>query len=436
MKEIKYYFLLIIAKLMAFLIKTLKSSGGTSFAGFFALKFDKDFIKTSAKFIDKQIITVTGTNGKTTTSGVLAHILLENNNRVLSNSKGANMISGIANTFAVSVNPFKNFDYAVLETDEAYLTKLYDSLNSDYLLVTNLFHDQLDRYGEISFTAQKIQSAIDKNNNLKILLNADDPLVFNLKPQNNENAIYYGINKIEYESGGYVVSKKELINCPICDKELNYSNIFYAHQGHYYCACGYKRPECKYNADIMVHSDYYSIKLFVNNENYEFTTHLVGLYNVYNVLGAIAMCLELGITDIQKALDNYQPEFGRSEIREIYGKKSIIQLIKNPTGANEVLKTVDKNSNVLIAINDNYADGRDMSWLWDTDFEILNGCKNPIITSGARAYDVATRLKYAGIDNVRAIPNIDEAIKEVSNGEKITILPSYTVLLHINKNKY
>ena len=169
---------------MSFSIKTLKSSGGTSFAGYFALKFDKDFIKTSSKFIDKQIITVTGTNGKTTTSGVLTHILNENNKKVLSNSKGANMISGIANTFAVSVNPFKKLDYAVLETDEAYLTKLYDSLNSDYLLVTNLFHDQLDRYGEISFTAQKIQSAIDKNNNLKVLLNADDPLVFNLKPQN------------------------------------------------------------------------------------------------------------------------------------------------------------------------------------------------------------------------------------------------------------
>lgn len=436
MSEIKYYFLLILARVISFLIKFTKVSAGTSFAGFLVLKIDKNFIKNSAKYIKKKIITVTGTNGKTTTSGVLAHILGENGERVLSNTKGANMISGIANTFGVSINPFNKFDFAVLETDEAYLTKLYDSLNADYLLVTNLFLDQLDRYGEISFTAQKIQSAIDKNDNLKVFLNADDPLVVNLKPKKNENTIYYGINKIEYESGGYTVSKKEIVSCPKCDKELNYSKIFYGHQGHYYCACGYSRPECKYNADIMVYHDYYLIKINTGSKTYEYTTSLVGLYNVYNVLGAIVMCLELGVENIQKSLDNYHPEFGRSEKREIFGKKAIIQLIKNPAGANEVLKTVDKSSSILVAINDNYADGRDMSWLWDTDFEILNECTNPIVTSGVRAYDIATRLKYAGIKNVKAIPNIAEAIKEVAKGDKITILPSYTVLLEINKNKY
>ena len=313
---------------------------------------------------------------------------------------------------------------------------MYDSLNSNYLIVTNLFHDQLDRYGEINFTAQKIQSAIDKNKDLKVLLNADDPLVVNLKPHKNKNAIYYGINKIEYVSGGYTVSKKEILNCPKCGKELEYSNIFYGHQGHYSCSCGYCRPECKYSADIIVHSDYYSIKFYVEEKVHEFSTSLVGLYNVYNAIGAIAMCFELGITDIQKALDSYHPEFGRSEIREIFGKRAIIQLIKNPTGANEVLKTVDKTSSILIAINDNYADGRDMSWLWDTDFEILNGCTNPIVTSGIRAYDVATRLKYAGIKDIKIIPNLEDAIKEVAKGDKITILPSYTVLLDINKNKY
>ena len=436
MKEIKYYFLLVLARLISFLIRILNVSSGTSFVGFFVLKLDKNFIKNSSKYIKNDIITVTGTNGKTTTSGVLAHILDENKKKVLSNSKGANMISGIANTFAVNINPFKKFDYAVIETDEAYLTKLYDSVNSDYLLVTNLFQDQLDRYGEISFTAQKIQSAINKNPNLKLVLNADDPLVRNLKPINDENAIYYGINKIEYESGGYIVSKKEIINCPLCDETLNYSKIFYSHQGHYNCSCGYSRPKCKYSADIMVHSDFYTIKFYFENEVYEYTTHLIGLYNVYNVFAAIVMCFELGIKDVQSAIDSYHPEFGRSEIRNINGKNAIIQLIKNPTGANEVLKTVNKNSNILIAINDNYADGRDMSWLWDTDFEILKGCSNPIITSGNRAYDIATRLKYAGIENIKVITNIDDAIKKVTQNDNVTILPSYTVLLHINKSKY
>lgn len=436
MKLVKYYSLLLIAKMMLMMIKTFKLSGGTSFIGLFVLKFDKNFIKTSAKFIKNEIISVTGTNGKTTTSGIITHILKENKKTVLSNSKGANMLSGIANAFAVNTNPFKKFDYAVLESDEAYLTKLYDSINSDYLLVTNLFRDQLDRYGELSTTAKKIQSAIDKNPNLKLILNADDPLVVNLKPQNHENIIYYGINKINYaHENTSSNAPAEAVNCPVCGKELEYNEHFYAQQGHYFCSCGYKRPNCKYSADVTVHQGYSVISLNLDGNLHEYTTHLVGLYNVYNVLGAIALCHELGINNIQNALDTYHSEFGRSEIREIYGKKAIIQLIKNPTGASEVLKTVDKNTNVLIAINDNYADGRDVSWLWDSDFEMLRGCTKKIITSGIRAYDMAVRLKYAGIENVKVIPDIDKAIKEVSTDD-MTILPTYTALLHINKTKY
>ena len=149
--------------------------------------------------------------------------------------------------------------------------------------------------------------------------------------------------------------------------------------------------------------------------------------------------VENGITDIQEALNSYPSEFGRSEVREINGHKAIIQLIKNPTGASEVIKTVDKDSNILIIINDNYADGRDVSWLWDTDFELLEGCSNTIVTSGSRAYDMAVRLKYAGIKDIKVINNIDEAIKYVTKstpeGATISILPTYTALLHINNKK-
>ena len=291
----------------------------------------------------------------------------------------------------------------------------------------------------IPCSQSKIQNAIDKNKGLQLILNADDPMVVDFKPFGDKKPIYFGFNKVEYNNKNINShAPAELINCPWCGQTLQYSERFYAQQGHYYCLCGYRRPYCKYNADVIIYSDHSTIKFNMNdNEHYEFTIHLTGLYNAYNALGAIAQTLELGITDIQGALDTYKSEFGRSEVREIKGHKTIIQLIKNPTGASEVLKTVDKNSNILIAINDNYADGRDVSWLWDADFELLQGCDKKIVTTGIRAYDMAIRLKYAGISNVKVIPNIDDAMKyTIKYAEKnITILPTYTALLHINQKK-
>ena len=231
----------------------------------------------------------------------------------------------------------------------------------------------------------------------------------------------------------------ENITCPLCGRELEYETRFYAQQGHYYCQCGYKRPECKYNADVKIYDTKSEITLTVNRRLYTFNVPLIGLYNAYNALAAIAVALETGITDIQGALNTYRAEFGRSEIRNIHGHKAIIQLIKNPTGASEVLKTVNLNSNILIIINDNYADGRDVSWLWDTDFELLKECNKTIVTSGKRAYDMAVRLKYAGIMDVKVIKDIDKAMKyiftETPKNTGITILPTYTALLHINNKK-
>ena len=169
---------------------------------------------------------------------------------------------------------------------------------------------------------------------------------------------------------------------------------------------------------------------------YKFTVNLAGLYNAYNALAAIAFAFEQGLNqdEIQKAIDTYHAIFGRTEKRVINGNQTVIQLIKNPTGASEVLKTVDLNSNIVVAINDNYADGRDISWLWDSDFEQLKDAQKLVITSGIRANDMATRLKYAGIPQERIIiePNIKKAIERATKNGKTTILPSYTALLKIN----
>ena len=173
-------------------------SSGTSFIGMIMLKISPNFLRYTANYIKNEKIAVTGTNGKTTTAGILSHILENNNNTVIHNEKGANMLTGIANTMALSIYPFKRFDYAVLESDEAYLSKLYDYLETDFLIVTNLFRDQLDRYGELNTTAAKIQDAIDKNPDLKLILNADDPIVVNFRTKRDTEPIYFGFEDIQF----------------------------------------------------------------------------------------------------------------------------------------------------------------------------------------------------------------------------------------------
>lgn len=445
MNRVRFYTALVLARLTYLAIKLLHRSSGTSFVGMMTLKVCPDFLAHCRKYIKNNAITISGTNGKTTTSGLVAHIFEENQNSIIHNVKGANMLTGIANVFALNIKPFKRFEYAVIESDEAYLTKLYDYFKADYLLVTNLFRDQLDRYGELSTTASFIQNAIDKNKELKLILNADDPLVTNFGK--GKNAIYYGFEEVEFCSEIHNATSNaptEVFNC-ICGKPLQYNKQFFAQEGHYYCAkCGFKRPEPNYKGYIKIYSDYSELKIRHNDKDFEFKINLVGLYNAYNVLGAVACAMENGIDyqTIKKAVSTYKSIFGRAERRIINGHKTLIQLIKNPTGASEVLKTVDLSSNIVIAINDNYADGRDISWLWDSDFEQLKNAQKLVITSGIRAKDMATRLKYAGIPQEKIIVEEDIksaialAAKSDNIEERITILPSYTALLKISKMKF
>ncbi len=441
MNRLKFYISIFLARLIKLLIKIVGRSSGTSFIGMFTLKTNPDFLNFCSKYILHEKISVTGTNGKTTTAGLIAQILEANNKEVIHNAQGANMLTGIANVFATNVVPSKRYDNCVLESDEAYLSKLYDYMKLDYLVVTNLFRDQLDRYGELDTTAKKIQSAIDKNKDLVLLLNADDPLVANLGHDNKK--LYYGFENIEFaETHTISHAPAEMFNC-ICGKPLEYSKRFYAQQGHYYCSCGYKRPKCNYQGNAKIYNDYIEISVLHNGEETHYTFDSIGLYNAYNALAAISMALEIGYKqeEIQNALNTYKAMFGRAEKTEFNGHKTIIQLIKNPAGASEVLKTVDLSSKILIAINDNFADGRDVSWLWDAEFELLKDTEKTIVTSGIRANDMALRLKYAGVpsEKIKVIPDLFEAVEEVSSSEdkteKVTIMPSYTALLQIKNYK-
>ena len=438
--KLKFYLSILTAKIIAIMIATLHRSSGTSFVGLIVLKICPNFLSYCSKYVKKDIITITGTNGKTTTAGLIASILEGNNQRVIHNEKGANMLTGVANALALDIMPFRRFDYYVLESDEAYLTKVYDYLPSNYLIVTNLFRDQLDRYGELDTTARKIQEAIDKNPDLKLILNADDPMVASLGADRAK--IYFGLDKVEIVSSSINSrSPAENVNCPACAEALKYADRFYAQQGHYYCTCGYQRPQCHYSGDVKIYEDYSILKVSSFKGDFEFNFGLIGLYNAYNTLAAISLGLELGYeqNQIQNALNSYQSIFGRAERLIMQGHQVLVQLIKNPTGASEVLKTVDLSSNILIMINDNYADGRDVSWLWDANFEYLQNAKNKIIVSGHRANDMAVRLKYAGIDTAKitVIPKISHAIEHLLTtldiNERITILPTYTALLKMQR---
>lgn len=448
-KKFSYFISIAVSKLLIKLIKLSKSGAGTNLPGKIARKISPDLLSHLVKQTKKEIIAVTGTNGKTTTSGFIAGILKANGRKTVHNKKGANMLTGITTAVINESNLFAKLaaDNCLFEIDEAFLVKAADEFNPDILLVTNLFRDQLDRYGELNTTAKKIEQAIQKTSKIKvpkIILNADDPIVSSLGEIAGENRLFYGLEGIKFvNQDENISSPQETTNCK-CGERYEYTKVFYGHLGHFYCACGHKRPvpQISAKAVIDISSSKLSVKT-VNNQEFMVNVSMPGLYNVYNALAAVSTALALGINseNIKKGIENYSTVFGRAEKLKLKGKETLVQLIKNPIGATEVLRTVkdDVNGRLLIIINDNYADGRDVSWLWDANFELLANHNKTVIVSGTRASDMAVRLKYAGIkaENIIIIENIKKALEKslfsVKKDEKLYILPTYTALLNLQK---
>lgn len=438
MNKFKYYIALFFAKTVILLIKLRGKSKGTSAPGLLAMKICPDFIRFAALSKQDKIITVTGTNGKTTTTGLLAHIINASGKKIVHNTEGANMLTGIAASLANSLKFKDKCDFFVFESDEAYLRKLYEFLNADYLLVTNLFRDQLDRYGELDITYKKIKEAISKNKNLTVILNADDPTLEGIAPENKK--IYFGMEQVDFAySAQKSNAPSESSICSICANPLFYDKRFYAHIGHYKCECGYKRPQPDYSGFAKIFETHSVLTVKYKDKQSDFVINMPGLYNVYNALGAISAALELGIDEqtINQAFETYSSVFGRAETTVINGKRTLIQLIKNPVGASEVIRQISgfEKSKLVVILNDDYADGRDVSWIWDADFEVLHFYKQDIFVSGTRAYDAALRLKYAGVDTKNIIVEkdikkaIDIAAEKTGEDETLLILPTYTALL-------
>jgi UDP-N-acetylmuramyl tripeptide synthase len=428
--------------------------GGTALAGKVALKIYPDVIRVLAK--NFKIIMVTGTNGKTTTVRIIGQILKENRLKYITNKSGANLASGIATTFLDSVNFFGNCvsSIALLEIDEAAFGAIDGKINPYILVVTNFFKDQLDRHGKLYSLLKGIRQGIEKMPKTKLVLNADDSLCVSLSKDTNTEVLFFGM-----DNAACSLSENRVFTdasfCLYCKSKYEYTNYVYGHLGGFKCPqCGYSRPDSQVTC-LKVEkrtSSYSQILMEVKQPDAVPSTvtakvNMPGVYNIYNALGAAAcgIMLELPLETITDALSSFESGFGRMETIDVGSRSIKITLVKNPTGFNQVLDllvTGEDKMNIAFVINDKEGDGKDVSWLWDVNFEKLRHIQNRInnfYTSGTRALDMAVRLKYADIpvDKINIINDYDKLINAGASGTDenldFYILPTYTALLDIRK---
>ncbi|MBI2327633.1 DUF1727 domain-containing protein [Candidatus Curtissbacteria bacterium] len=445
-----------IGKIIAFLTK-LTGSGATAAPGLYALKIDPSLVKKLSNQIQHGSIIISGTNGKTTTARLTSDILSTKFN-VIHNRQGSNLLRGIASTLISKSSLLGkiNENLALWEVDEATLPEAIENTNPQVVVLLNLFRDQLDRYGEVDIVRNKWQKILEKlPKSTTLILNADDPGISILANNFRGKVIFFGVNdkKINLPEISHVA---DIRHCLACGSNLEYSTLLSAHMGHYKCpSCNFKRPSprvtvsnLKFNRNFSTSGQFSIFNLrrkYQANDIFQFSIHynLPGLYNVYNVLAAtaVARIFKIKTSVIKKSLENFTAAFGRFQSVQIRNKSVLIFLTKNPTGTNEVLRTIaTKNKiNLLAILNDKIADGRDVSWIWDTNWEILKEKIKILSVSGTRAWDLATRFKYAGFNLSKKLVDedisysINSTVKNLHNKDTLSILTTYTALLEVQK---
>ena len=419
--------------------------GGTTLPGRVLLRLAPDAIARLGAGLDDATI-VSATNGKTTTTGMIASVLAADGRDPVHNRAGSNMTWGVATALLE-----QRGKEGLFEVDEAWLPKVAAQLDPSLIVLGNLFRDQLDRYGEIETLADEWAALVEERaGRTRFVLNADDPLIADLGRDGEQNrrdgVVYFGIED-PAQALPELQHASDAKHCRRCGHPYTYERAFLGHLGHYSCAnCGATRPDPDVAATrVELHGmDGSTATVRTPWGELRLELPLPGLYNVYNALAALSAALELGVDPRRAAtaLGDVRAAFGRVETIEVEGTPVSILLIKNPAGANEVLRTLRLESggeglDLWIALNDGIADGRDVSWIWDADFELLGDAVRGVTCAGTRAPEMALRLKYAGWpeDRIEVVAGIEASLDRAVAAApgRLFALPTYTALLELRK---
>jgi UDP-N-acetylmuramyl tripeptide synthase len=421
--------------------------GGTSLPGKLLMALAPNAIGELSSRLARGCALISATNGKTTTAAMTASVLRHAGIALVHNRAGANMAGGIASTLLASARPHGRIEgeFGLFEVDEFWLDRVTAELNPRAVLLSNLFRDQLDRYGELETIAERWAEVVRRlEPGSRLVLNADDPLIADLGRESTD-VLYFGVEdaSVALAAMQHAADSK---HCRRCGAAYVYDAIYLAHLGHYHCPrCDQRRPVPDLSAErITLHgTSAASFTLRTPAGVAEVRLPLPGLYNVYNALAAAALCLalDLSLDDIVAGLQRVTAAFGRAESVSIGAVELSILLIKNPAGANEILRTLsleDGQLDLLVILNDLIADGRDVSWIWDADFELIAPRVRSVTCAGTRAAELALRLKYAGVplaclSLLAELPAALDAALARASGPKLFALPTYTALLALRE---
>lgn len=440
--KIKVFLAVTACKLTIKLLRLL-GRGGTAIPGKIAIRICPDLLQYLAK--DVKCVIVTGTNGKTTSSRIIEEIFVKSGESYFANRSGANLINGITSIFienaSLTGNPKKA--NAVIECDEAASKEVCRLINPAVVLVTNVFRDQLDRFGEVSVTLQNLLIGIKNSPNATVCLNADCSLTASIAGQIPNEVIFFGVDVPIYKNPVEEVS--DAPHCIKCKHEYEYEYRTFGHLGGFYCPdCGYKRPETQVSVTEILKTGLSStdVRVRVFNEDEDITINLPGGYNIYNAIAALTVSEAIGFDRFaaKDAIASFNCSFGRMEEFDLGAHSARIILVKNPAGCNQVLNylaSLSEKTIFVCCLNDNSADGKDVSWIWDVNFEKLNDIIDlipEIYVAGIRSGDMAVRLKYAGIaeDKLRVFDDYDDLIKAMEKQLlPVIIMPTYTAMMDL-----
>lgn len=420
--------------------------GGTALPGLVTLQLDPDFIAAVTRSLPHGVVLVSGTNGKTTTTRMLSDVARAAGWAPIHNRSGSNLERGIAGALVgdATWRAEPRGDIGLFEVDEASLPRVLRRITPRVLIITNLFRDQLDRYFEIDQLARRIGDAIAELDPAAILvLNADDPIVATLGARHRGTVLYFGVD--DPSVGGSVPQAiSDATRCPRCRAPLRYTRVVLAHEGEWSCdACGLSRPTRDVSAErvrLARSSSEIDLRLPIPGAFDPVRVPLPGLYNAYNALAAVATAraLDVALPTATRAISAFKPAFGRLEELSVDGRTVRLVLVKNPAGFNAAIAALletGRRPRLLAALNDRDADGRDVSWIWDADFESLAPSIEHVVVTGIRSRDLANRLKYAGVgrDRMEVVDGwgaaIDRAVGSVSMGDELVVLATYTAML-------